>query len=206
MLAGAMIVSTLTPPVASAQVDLSRRPFTSAERSALGSGHLVVRATEEQRGPLHLIGGASWQVVDLPATTLWHALHDTGHLPDMLPKLDEARVIARNGSMRTVQFRHHYGPIHVAYALTMHYDESHRTIVFTLDNTRPSSLRAAWGFLAIKPYGGRSLISFGIMADVGEGIISGLLRPQVHKWILRVPSTIKKFVEGRGHALYVRSL
>lgn len=50
---------------------------------------------------------------------------------------------------------------------------------------------------------GKSLVAWGCMADVGSGVVTGVLRPVVHKWMLRVPQTIKKWVEGSGKSRYV---
>jgi hypothetical protein len=39
-------------------------------------------------------------------------------------------------------------------------------------------------------------VSLAILADVGEGLIAGLVRKNVHEWMLRVPEQLKKFVES----------
>ena len=69
----------------------AERPFTSAERARLDRGDLVVRETHRQRGSLRLVGGASWQVVDMPPEAVWRALLDTPAYTHMIPLLSRAR-------------------------------------------------------------------------------------------------------------------
>jgi hypothetical protein len=67
---------------------------------------------------------------------------------------------------------------------------------FRLDRSRPSSIRDAFGELRVTPYPqGRSVVSLAILADVGEGLVAGLVRSNVHEWMLRVPAQLKKYVE-----------
>jgi len=43
-----------------------------------------------------------------------------------------------------------------------------------------------------------------MMADVGTGIVSGALRPTLHEWMLKVPWTMKQYLEGSGRTRYDR--
>jgi hypothetical protein len=42
------------------------------------------------------------------------------------------------------------------------------------------------------------------MADVGGGMIGGVMRGQVHEWMLRVPETIRTYLHGSGRHRYER--
>jgi hypothetical protein len=63
-------------------------------------------------------------------------------------------------------------------------------------------VRAAWGFYNLRPHGEGTLLAFGIMADIGDGLLTALVRPQVHEWMMKVPWMVKRFVEGSGRKLY----
>jgi hypothetical protein len=41
-----------------------------------------------------------------------------------------------------------------------------------------------------------------VMADIGAGIFGALVRDDVHDWMLKVPYTVKRFIEGSGRWLY----
>ncbi len=180
------------------------RAFTSAERRTLESGGLVVRRRSERRGGQVLVGGTSWQVIALPADALWRALLDTARYPKMLPACTAARTLSSRGDRRTVALEHEVGPIRAHYALSARVDAARRDLTFALDPSRPHSVRAAWGFFTVRPQGdARSLLSYGLMADFGDGLFGGLLRPRLHDWSLRAPSIVKAFVEGEGRARYL---
>ena len=190
---------------ASAQRSLSGE-LTAAEESRLNRGRLVVRETTERRGDLRLFGGSSWQVVNLPADAVWRALCDrASRLRHMLPQTNRSREIGREGNTRTIRLTHRYGFVRASYAVDFTYDHSTKTVVFRLSDEEPKDLRAGWGYIRLRRWGpkqDKTLISFGMLVDVGSGLISGALRPTLHEWMLKVPFTIKQYVEGRGRRHY----
>ena len=57
----------------------------------------------------------------------------------------------------------------------------------------------------VRPYeydAGRTLLSYGVMVDPGGGIFGGVLRGQIHDWLLRVPQTTRQYLQGSGANLY----
>ena len=114
--------------------------------------------------------------------------------------------MSHTNDRRLVYMEHESGPVNVSYYLNTHVQSSRRDITFTIDAARPHSITAAWGFFTVRPYeGGRSLISYGIMADVGDGIVAAIVRPRVHSWMMRVPSMMKSYIEGQGRLRYLPS-
>ncbi len=184
-------------------MSMLRKPLTSAEKRKLSKGELVVRPTKEKRGPLKLLGGASWQVIDLPAEAVWRAVLDVYRYRHMLPKVSESRVIGGQPSAKLAFIRHHYGPVDVSYRLRLMFQESDRVMMFQLDDRHPHSIRAGWGFMRVRAYGnGKSVLSFGVMVDVGPGVLGNVVGARIHEWILKIPRTMKKYVEGRGRTRY----
>ena len=43
------------------------------------------------------------------------------------------------------------------------------------------------------------------MADLDVGALGSLMRGDVHEWLLKVPWTVKRFVEGSGRWIYKQS-
>jgi len=185
-----------------------RRALTDGEMARLNRGRLVARRTTERRGGMILIGGTSYQVIDLPPDQLWRALKDRSqYLRQMLPQTEEVVQLERSGNARTLRLTHEYGIVSASYAVTFNYDDGAKTIIFRLDESRPHDLRAGWGFIRLRPWGDggdKTLVAFGMMADVGSGLVSGALRPTLHEWMLKVPWTIKQYVEGIGRRRYAR--
>ncbi len=181
-----------------------RTPLTEAERARLDRGAIVLRRVQERRGPLTLIGGTSYQVVDLPPQAVWRALHDDPeHIRRMLPQVHDARALRDDPELRVLHFEHRVGLVRASYAMRFQYDDTQKAVLFQLDESRPHSIRAGWGFLRVRRWAeGQTLVSFGAMVDVGEGLISGLVRPTLHEWILKIPWTLKRYVEGEGRDRY----
>ena len=206
-LLGLLALAALSGSPALAQ-DSLRQGLSSSERARLAQGRLVARRTTERRGNLRLIGGTSYQVVDMAPAKVWRALNDRAvYLKRMLPQTQRARQLRRRDNARTLRLTHEYGLVSASYAVTFTYDDPNKTIVFRLAPDLPRDLRAGWGFIRLRPWGDdgkKTLVSFGMMADVGTGIISGALRPTLHEWMLKVPWTIKQYLEGRGRRRYDR--
>lgn len=200
-LTGAVLAALAVLAPAAAQ----ERGFTGEERRRLADGELILRPVARRRGTLRLVGGSSWQVIDRPAEVTWRALCDAGSYRRMLPAAQDARVVAHRPGQRVVRVSHAVGFVSARYHLRMRYDHDRRDIAFSLDESRPNDLRAAWGFISVAPFEGdpeRSLLSFGVMADLGGGVLGGILRGQIHDWMLRVPSTIRDYLHGSAGDRY----
>lgn len=123
----------------------------------------------------------------------------------MLPAAQETEVVAHAPGERVVRVSHAVGFMSASYHLRMEYDHEGFDIAFNLDEGRPNDLRAAWGFISIAPYEGdpeRTLVSYGVMADIGGGMLSGLVRGEIHEWMLRVPTTIRSYLQGSARHRY----
>ena len=192
---------------AEAQItDELRRPLTRAEETALDNGETVTRPVMERRGDLSLMGGISYQVIDLPVGAVWRALNgDSADYRHMLPKVENARETERDGNRtRSIHFEHEVGVISAEYVMNFTFDHGRKIVQFRLDDDEPHTIRAGWGFLRARPWrDGKTLLTFGTMVDVGRGMITGMIRPTLHHWILRIPWTVMRHLhENRDQ--YVR--
>jgi hypothetical protein len=177
--------------------------LSAAELQRLGEGELVERRLFREQGELRLMGGTSWQVIDAVPEVVWQALLDTPYYDRMLPQVAEARVITDAGRNRTLFVRHGRGLLQTSYYLDVQLDHQRRDMSFRVDTSRPHGIRAAWGFYAVRSYAeGKTLLVYGVMADIGDGLGTMLLRGSVHEWMMKVPWMVKRFVEGSGRYLY----
>jgi len=183
------------------------RDLSKTERASLASGALVTRPQAERRGSLDLIGGTSYQIIDAPLRVVWSALLDTQYYPRMMPQVAEARLVEVKEDERTVFIRQGAGLLERSYFLTVRVSESQGDISFRVDDRRPHDLRAAWGFYNVRPYasGNKTLLSYGVMADLNVGLLGSWMRDDLHEWLLKVPWTVKRFVEGSGRHIYKRA-
>jgi hypothetical protein len=177
--------------------------FSDEETARLAAGELVTRPVRLRRGGMDLIGGASWQLIDAAPEVVWRALHDTARYPKMLPGVKEVRLIDEQSGVRRVHVRQGAWPVFTSYVAILRSDPAARALEFELDRQRPRQLNAGWGFARLIPRrDGRTVMAFGVLADVGHGLLAAVGRSVVQKWMLRVPSTVKRFLEHGGQALY----
>lgn len=183
------------------------REFTPHERRLLESGKLVKRQVTQRRGGLHLVGGTSWQVIDADADHVWKVITDVRTYRQLFPHVVDARLLAKRGNYRLVYMEHASGPFHVSYSLKGQADAKRRDLTFELDTSRPRDITAAWGFFTVRPYGkGKSILAYGVMLDIGTGILSALLRDKIRGSMLHIPRNVRKYIHERypkatvGHA------
>jgi hypothetical protein len=181
----------------------SAQAFTAEETSRLTHGELVTRPLRTRKGDLDLIGGSCWQVIEAEPEIVWRALHDTSRYPRMLPGVKEARVVAEGAGVRSIHVRQGAWPIFTSYYLLLRSDPAARELAFELDRSRPNGPNAGWGFARVVPYrGGKTLIAFGVLGDAGRGLLAAVGRSVLQRWMLKVPSTVKHFLERGGRDLY----
>lgn len=183
-----------------------RSQFTAAERADLEAGHLVEHRRVERRGALVDFGGTSFQRIDRPLSEVWRAVRDPASYSHLLPQVDSVRTVAQAGGSAVIRVAHSYGPIHAAYHLRLRFDDARTDATFELDPSRPNDIPAARGFVHLSRWpqdADRTLVSWGVLAAVDDGILGGLLRPQLHDWMLRVPTTMRSYLEGEGRTLFL---
>ena len=179
--------------------------FTANEWRKLDAGEIVLRPATRMQGGVRLHGGSSWQVIDAPPSAVWSALLDTPHYGKMMPQVIEAKLIKGGSDERTVYLRQgQKGLLEARYFLKVRVYEDRHDLTFTVDESRPREvLQSAWGFYTVRPYkGGRTLLAYGVMADIRGGVLGAVVRDSVHEWMLRTPWLVKRFIEGSGRALY----
>ncbi len=180
--------------------------FTAAERTRLAEGRLVERRRLERHGAYLYFGGTSFQIIERPVDEVWRALRDPDHYRDLLPQVEHATVVERGVHTTVVRFEHAVSLVRASYHLRVLRDDSRHDLSFDLDTTRPNDIRAARGFCQLAEWPGaspRTLVSWGILASLDDGIASDFLRPQLHDWMLRVPTTMRTFLHGRGRGMFV---
>src|SRR5690606_18397049 len=194
-------IAWLGTPPARAAGELSE--LTSEQRRALAEGELVVRPKTESRGRLRLIGGTSFLLVDAPVDQVWRAVNDTVRFHKMLPQAKSTEVLSRDDASGRIRIRHEQGPARIEYVLDLRYLEKTRVLMFQLNERFPSSLEAGWGFIRLSPQrGDKTLITFGAMVDLGNRLGPHIVKKKIHEWLLKVPLTMKWYVEGEGKPRY----
>lgn len=176
--------------------------LTPREQAKLAAGELVTRPLAKRRSERDLIGGSSWQVIDAPPELVWRAIQDVDHYASMIPGVIEARSRREGEAARSVFLRQGVWPVIASYCVVVRVDARLWSLTFELDPRCPHDLVSGWGMIRLSAYGKRTLMTFAVRADLGHGALELIARPLVQKWALRLPETVKAFVEQRGRRLY----
>jgi len=178
--------------------------LTDEDKKQLMAGELVVKQKNEQRGSYKLIGGQSWQIVDVPVDLAWQAMTDLPGYKNFIPLATESDVKHQAGNEADLAMRQQWGPIDVRYVFQTTLEPDRRTVVFRVDHSQAHDIRAGWGFIRVRPFkGNRSLVSFGALVDIGDGVFVSIIRPAVRRDLLRIPFYFKRHLEGDGRMLYM---
>ncbi|MFK7991121.1 MAG: SRPBCC family protein [Sandaracinaceae bacterium] len=190
-----MAASSLVGAVAVAQE--GGAGFAPAERERLLAGQLVRRPTTSREGSHRYIGGTSFQRVPAPQEQVWQMVLDEQVYPHLIPGLQEVRVIEREGNRSIMRLRHQYSFVNASYHAVVTVEARHHTVHFELDHSRPADIRDGRGFITVDSYRGGSIVTWGVRADVGQGLLTGVFAPVIHDWILRPPHCIRGYARGR---------
>lgn len=171
--------------------------LTTEDKQMLARGELVMKQKNEQRGAYKLIGGQSWQIVDVPVDVAWAALKDRSGYKNFIPLATETNVSGSAEEDADVAVRQQWGPIDVRYVLQTTLETDRGAVVFRVDHSQPHDIRAGWGFIRVRPYKkDRTLVSFGALVDIGDGVFVSIVRPAVRKDLLRIPHFLKRHLES----------
>ncbi len=177
--------------------------LSTEDKVVLEAGELVVKEKNEQRGKLKLFGGQSWQVVEAPIDVAWRAMADLESYKHIIPLATESAITERNGDETDLAIRQEWGPVDIRYVLQTTLDHEKRVLMFRLDHSQGHELGAGWGFLRVRPWkNNQTLVSFGALVDIGDGVLVSIIRPAVRKDLLRIPTNFKGYVEGDSGKIY----
>jgi ribosome-associated toxin RatA of RatAB toxin-antitoxin module len=131
------------------------------------------------------------------------ALRDLPRYKHFIPLATETDVKRQAGEEADLAVRQQWGPVDVKYVLQTTLDTDRRAMMFRVDHSQAHDIRAGWGFMRLRPYrGSQTLVSFGALVDIGDGIFVSVIRPAVRRDLLRIPSHFKRHLEGDGRELY----
>jgi hypothetical protein len=179
--------------------------FTVREIADLDRGELVTRPHSETRAGRVLVGGTSYQAIERPRADVWRAIHDVAAWRHMLPQTAETRLDSGHGPSELVFVRHAYGIIQASYTLRVTFEEHARRATFDVEQGRPHDVRSAHGFLEVRAYPNepeRCLLVWALLADPGDNPLVTVLIPEIQAWSLRVPTTMRNYLQGSGAGLY----
>ncbi len=187
------IAVALTAPGAVAQ------PLSTDESSRLEAGDTVSREQTYQYGDRRYVGGLTYTVVDATAAELSSIFDDVNAYRRVLPRTKRARLVGVDHGDRLVELAHGNALVGAEYTIRVRRMPGGREVRFWLDPTRPHEIDDAWGFFRVEPFvtssgATRVLLTYGVLVDVGPGLVRELFEERVRAALLTVPQLVRRYV------------
>jgi hypothetical protein len=176
--------------------------LSAAEVDRLSCGETVVRAQAIQRANRHYVGGVAYVLLDDSAADLARLLDDIDVWRRIVPRTRAAhRVMARGGDAGDARIEITNGTALVQATYTMRVRRDGSVIRFWMDRSRRHDIEDAWGFVRAEPTAtGRTLVTYGVLIDMGPGIVRDLFEERVRTLALTVPDRLRGLVLERDAA------
>ncbi|GAC1367005.1 MAG: hypothetical protein NVSMB47_18220 [Polyangiales bacterium] len=188
--ARAAVLGTALALVVTAGARRVQAGFSAEERGRLARGEAVVEETEVDRGDRQLVGGVVYLIVEADCDRLSTIARDVSRFHELLPHVDAAQLVdvAPSGVAR-VRIAHSVGPMSGGYTLKMAFSDEGRSARFSLDKTASHDVDEVWGFLRLTPLGGgrQTLVTWGILFDLGPGVLRALFESRIRAAALSYP-------------------
>ena len=187
----------LALPSSSASADT----LAPSEQARLERGETVIRPQTIERGEQHYVGGVTYTVLDVSAAEISALLDDVSAYRHVLPKTKAARKIGVDRGDTLVELVQGNALYEATYTIRVH--RSARELRFWLEPTRPHEIDDAWGFFRVEPFmtgngEERVLLTYGVLVDVGPGIVRELFEERVRAAMLSVPQLVQRHLARRG--------
>lgn len=176
-----------------AEIPAKADGLTQGEMRRLLRGESVERAQSLSRGNRRYVGGLSYLIVDARVDGLAPILSNVDTWRRILPSTRSARRVGEMGGDTLVEVTHGSALVQATYTMRVHRDD--HEVRFWMAPQRRHDIEDAWGFLRAEPLAdGRTLVVYGIMIDMGPGVLRDLFEGTVRDLALSVPERVRAFL------------
>lgn len=175
----------------------SAERLSRSEAARLERRETVIRAQTFERGDHRYVGGITYTVVDASAAEVGAILDNVDSLRRVLPRTKRARTVGHEGGDQLIEIASGNAVVEAEY--TMRVRRGPNEAQFWLDQSRPHGIDDAWGFFRFEPFIAptgeeRVLLTYGVLVDVGPGIVRELFEEKVRAALLSVPQLVRRQV------------
>ena len=204
LLAMSCVVGAVTlAPGATAAPTIGDLDRIDADQARLQQGEAVTYPQTLYHRGKRYIGGVTYAIVDASADELLQLLADMSAYTEVLPYARSAHLVGKAGADRLVEITQGTSFITAAYTLRLRADDEKREVRFWLDPSRPHGIDDAWGYFRVKalpasPDGSpRVLLAYGILVDLGPGLIRDFFESRIQASMLTVPERLRQYASLR---------
>lgn len=184
----------------------SAAPLAAPDVTRLARGETVVRTQTLEHGEHRYVGGVTYTVIDGTTAELDPLFDDVASWKKVLPLTRSARLVGTDGGDRFVELEQGNALVSATYTLRVR--RTGDEVRFWLDPSRPHTIDDAWGFFRLQPFTSAAgdpqvLVTYGILVDVGPGLVRELFEEKVRTAMLSVPQRLRFHVD---HLRYLAQL
>lgn len=196
-LAAIVTLASLAPSTARAE------GLSADETTRLHRGEMVSRPVTLEGEESRYVGGVTYAVVQASVSEIQELFEDVAAYSHVLPRTKRASLVGRRGLDQLVELRQGNAVIDARYTLRVRHEAWRRDVRFWLEPSRPHDIRDAWGYFHVDPLpdspsgAPRSVVTYGILVDVGPGIVRELFEERVRAVVLSAPDVLRRFVATR---------
>jgi hypothetical protein len=175
--------------------------LTADELARLERRETIVREHTVERGDHRYVGGITYTIMDAGAAEVAAVLENVDSLRRVLPKTKSARFVGASGGDDLVELVQGNAVVQAEYTLRVRREPG--VSRFWLEPGRPHGIDDAWGFFRYQPFIGahgeaRVLLTYGVLVDVGPGLMRGLFEDRIRAALLSVPQLMRRQVAERS--------
>jgi hypothetical protein len=171
--------------------------LSQGEAERLLRGDTVARTQQMRRAEHRYVGGVTYTILDARIDDLASLLDDVRSWRRFLPKTRDARSVGSAGSDALVEVTHGSALVRVAYTLRVHREGN--VVRFWMDPSRSHDIEDVWGFFRAEPMpDGRTLMTYGILIDMGTGLLRDMFEGRVQELALEIPDRVRDVVLERS--------
>ena len=168
------------------------------ESARLARGETVTHPETLEAGDRRYVGGVTYTIVDASPEDLARVLVDLRAWRKVLPRTKQARLVGEDGQDFFVELHQGNSLMEANYTLRAHKDPAHHEVRFWLDRRRPHAIADAWGFFryeTVPSLSGapRTLVTYGVLVDIGPGLVRELFEEQLRGLMLSVPQRLQRY-------------
>jgi hypothetical protein len=186
----------------------ARTEVVGDEDARLQRGETVVFDQVISRGAHRYVGGTTYTIIDASEPELETLFGDMQAYQQLLPKTKLARLVGVNEDDFFVELWQGTSLLETSYtirvrreALALRGPGDTGTIYrFWLDRTKPHGIEDAWGYFRLEPlWDGRVLLTYGILVDIGPGLVRDLFEERLRQLALTVPQLMRQYALAHFH-------
>lgn len=170
--------------------------LTPSEMARLDRRETVVREHTMERGDHRWIGGVTYTVVDASNAEVAAIFDDVEALGRMLPRTKSARAAGASGGDTFLELVQGNALVEASYTIRVRREQGEAR--FWLERSLPhGGLDDAWGYFRYEPFidasgDERVLLTYGVLVDVGPGLVRDLFEERVRTTLLSVPQLVRR--------------